>query len=59
LKDCTDILPGDYCDQLDIRAGSTYGDAVLAVVDDLFEYTIRLAVEYGNVARSVEQEDVR
>ncbi len=25
---CTDILPGDYCDQLYIRRGSTYAQAV-------------------------------
>ena len=24
---CTDILPGTYCEQLDIRVGSTYAQA--------------------------------
>jgi hypothetical protein len=28
LADCTDVLPADYCDQLDIPKGSTYAQAV-------------------------------
>lgn len=28
LWNCTDILPGDYCRQLDIPSGSTYAQAV-------------------------------
>ena len=28
LADCTDVLPADYCDQLEIRKGSTYAQAV-------------------------------
>jgi hypothetical protein len=28
LADCTDVLPADYCDQLEIRKGSTYARAV-------------------------------
>ncbi len=29
LEDCGDILPADYCDQLEIPKGSTYADAVV------------------------------
>jgi hypothetical protein len=28
LHHCTDILPSDYCDQLDLPKGSTYAAAV-------------------------------
>lgn len=28
LTDCTDTLPGVYCDQLDLPRGSSYGEAV-------------------------------
>ena len=28
LWNCTDVLPGGYCDQLDILRGSTYAQAV-------------------------------
>lgn len=31
LADCGDILPADYCDQLDIPKGSTYAEAVADV----------------------------
>ena len=29
---CTDILPGTYCEQLDIPAGSTYAQAARALL---------------------------
>jgi hypothetical protein len=28
LEDCGDVLPADYCDQLEIPKGSTYAEAV-------------------------------
>ena len=31
LTDCGDVLPGDYCDQLEIPKGSTYVEAVAEV----------------------------
>lgn len=31
LADCGDVLPADYCDQLDIPKGSTYAEAVADV----------------------------
>ena len=39
LADCGDVLPADYCDQLEIPKGSTYAQAVEEVrqwwVEDL------------------------
>lgn len=34
LLGCGDILPGDYCELLDLPLGSTYGDAAVAFRDD-------------------------
>ncbi len=31
LADCGDVLPADYCDQLDIPKGSTYAEAIAVV----------------------------
>lgn len=38
LAECGDILPADYCDQLEIPKGSTYGEAV----EDLRQWCGRL-----------------
>ena len=31
LEDSTDILPTQYCDELGLQPGSTYGDAVRTI----------------------------
>jgi len=31
LEDCDDVLPADFCDQIDIPKGSSYGDAATEV----------------------------
>jgi hypothetical protein len=37
LADCTDILPGMYCSDLDLPRGSTYADAVEVIRGEMAE----------------------
>jgi hypothetical protein len=38
LAQCGDVLPADYCDQLDIPKGSTYAEAVA----DVWQWSAKL-----------------
>jgi hypothetical protein len=35
LLDCTDLLPGEYCEMLGVAAGSTFAEAARTVHDKL------------------------
>ena len=45
LANCGDVLPADYCDQLDIPKGSLYADAVADVHQQTKNTTKRTAEE--------------
>jgi hypothetical protein len=37
LEDCTDVLPGMYCSELNLPRGSTYSDAVEVIRGEMAE----------------------